>query len=131
MGARPVNDIGEFRSVLFRLLGARHRQHAARPRWWPRSNAPLLEEVRRIRGGKPIQVTSGYRCPALNAAVGGVPDSAHLLGCAADFLCPTFGTPLQVCRAIAGYSPALDFDQVIHEHLAADWTHIAWSPDQR
>ena len=33
---------------------------------------------------KPIVVTSGYRCPKLNAAVGGVRTSQHLLGEAAD-----------------------------------------------
>lgn len=39
--------------------------------------------------GKPIVVTSGYRCPALNKAVGGSPTSDHMKGCAAD----VHGTP--------------------------------------
>lgn len=34
--------------------------------------------------GQPVRVSSGYRCEALNKAVGGVPDSFHLAGCAAD-----------------------------------------------
>lgn len=34
--------------------------------------------------GKPIVVTSGYRCPALNRAVGGSRTSQHLYGQAAD-----------------------------------------------
>ena len=34
--------------------------------------------------GMPIRVTSGYRCPALNAAVHGVTSSVHQLGYAAD-----------------------------------------------
>jgi len=34
--------------------------------------------------GMPIRVSSGYRCPALNKAVGGVSNSAHQLGYAAD-----------------------------------------------
>lgn len=34
--------------------------------------------------GRPVYVNSGYRCPELNAAVGGVPNSFHLTGCAAD-----------------------------------------------
>ena len=34
--------------------------------------------------GKPITVNSGYRCPELNKAVGGVDNSFHLDGCAAD-----------------------------------------------
>ena len=34
--------------------------------------------------GQPIIVGSGYRCPALNKAVGGVANSDHMFGCAAD-----------------------------------------------
>ena len=34
--------------------------------------------------GLPIRVTSGYRCPELNEEVGGVEDSWHMDGCAAD-----------------------------------------------
>ena len=38
----------------------------------------------RVIAGIPFVVTSGYRCPAHNARVGGVNDSAHTLGQAAD-----------------------------------------------
>lgn len=34
--------------------------------------------------GRPVVISSGYRCPKLNAAVGGVKGSQHLLGQAAD-----------------------------------------------
>lgn len=34
--------------------------------------------------GKPITISSGYRCPALNRAVGGSSTSVHMLGYAAD-----------------------------------------------
>lgn len=44
---------------------------------------PILNSVR-AEYGKPIRVTSGYRCPQLNKLVGGVPTSAHLQGLAAD-----------------------------------------------
>ena len=37
--------------------------------------------------GKPLHINNGYRCPALNEAVGGVPTSAHLSGQAADVAC--------------------------------------------
>lgn len=33
---------------------------------------------------EPDEINSAYRCPEHNAAVGGVPDSQHVLGCAAD-----------------------------------------------
>ena len=47
----------------------------------------LLDPIRR-RYGAPIIVTSGYRCPALNTAVGGVANSHHIIGCAADIVAP-------------------------------------------
>ena len=47
----------------------------------------LLDPIRR-RYGAPIIVTSGYRCPALNTAVGGVANSHHIVGCAADIKAP-------------------------------------------
>ena len=53
----------------------------------------LLDPIRR-RYGAPIIVTSGYRCPALNTAVGGVANSHHIVGCAADIVaspCPSQG----------------------------------------
>ena len=45
----------------------------------------LLDPIRR-RYAAPIIVTSGYRCPALNTAVGGVANSHHIVGCAADIV---------------------------------------------
>ena len=43
----------------------------------------VLDPVRE-RWGVPIYVNSGYRCPELNEEVGGVEDSWHMQGCAAD-----------------------------------------------
>lgn len=50
--------------------------------------AAFLERVRVAFGGKPIILTSGYRPPAVNSAVGGASNSEHLYkpGCGAvDF----------------------------------------------
>ena len=46
----------------------------------------LIDGLQRLRdlAGEPIRITSGYRCPAHNTAVGGVPDSQHTKGQAAD-----------------------------------------------
>ena len=43
----------------------------------------VLDPIRK-EWGQPLVVTSGYRSPELNAKVGGVPSSAHVIGCAAD-----------------------------------------------
>jgi len=88
--------------------------------------AQVLEQVRTLLGGKSILVSSGYRSPALNAAVGGARDSAHLQGLAADFTCPGYGTPLDVARKIAASNIA--FDQVIQE---GTWVHIGLAPAGR
>src|ERR1700752_805562 len=47
----------------------------------------LAEKMELVRSlfNQVIEITSGYRNPEVNAAVGGVPDSAHALGLAADF----------------------------------------------
>lgn len=50
-----------------------------------RALADYLEVVRASLG-VPLRITSGYRPPAYNAAVGGVPNSAHQYGLAADFI---------------------------------------------
>jgi len=42
-----------------------------------------LEELRKILE-RPVYVTSGYRCSGYNRKVGGVPNSYHLIGLAAD-----------------------------------------------
>lgn len=43
-----------------------------------------LEQLRERRGGRPIVIVSGYRCPPHNLAVGGAPDSQHMYASAAD-----------------------------------------------
>lgn len=89
--------------------------------------ASALEQVRDLLG-HPIHVTSGYRSVALNAHVPGSSDtSAHTLGWAADFQCPGFGPPREVCEAISRSS--LGFDQLIYEYAA--WTHLSVDPRRR
>ena len=58
--------------------------------------------------GKPLEVNSGYRCKALNAAVGGVPTSQHLKGEAADIAA---GDPVKLARLAVKL--VLPFDQMI------------------
>ncbi|MDZ4372303.1 MAG: D-Ala-D-Ala carboxypeptidase family metallohydrolase [Phenylobacterium sp.] len=91
-----------------------------------RATAEQMERVRALLGDRPITVSSGYRSPALNRAVGGAPRSAHLFGYAVDFNCYGFGHPLAVCRAIAGSD--IPFDQLIEE---GTWVHISFDPRLR
>jgi hypothetical protein len=88
--------------------------------------AGKMEAVRELLG-KPIIVSSGYRSPELNAAVGGSKQSHHTQGLACDFTCPDAGTPKEVCQTIAA-SEAVVFDQLIYEH---SWVHVSFSPALR
>ncbi|NIE82690.1 MULTISPECIES: D-Ala-D-Ala carboxypeptidase family metallohydrolase [unclassified Burkholderia] len=81
--------------------------------------AQLLEKVRAELGDKPVLISSGYRCHALNRAVGGATNSAHGQGLAADFICPGFGSPLDICKRLA--AARIEFDQLIQE---GTWVHI-------
>lgn len=87
--------------------------------------AYCMEQVRALLGG-PIRITSGYRSPALNAAIGGSKTSAHMNGYAADFVCPSFGSPLEIALTIAASS--IKFDQCIQE---GTWVHISFDPAMR
>lgn len=73
----------------------------------------------------PIHVTSGYRCARLNQMVGGYKSSDHVLGLAADFICPKFGTPLEICERLALIQPfPFEYNQIIHEF--GKWCHISF-----
>lgn len=89
--------------------------------------AMLLEGVR-LRLGAPIVVSSGYRCPELNKAVGGQPNSQHLTGQAADFICPGYGSPVTVASALHDCREVA-YDQLILEF--GRWVHISWSATPR
>ena len=118
--------------------------------------ANALEPVRALLG-HPMHIDSGYRCSALNKAIGGAPNSAHMDGYAADFVCPDFGSPLEIVKAIAlhelpdlydvasamgefdsgdeqekvkasMYAKTVLFDQLIQE---GTWVHISFAPTMR
>ncbi|WP_303713588.1 D-Ala-D-Ala carboxypeptidase family metallohydrolase [Brevundimonas naejangsanensis] len=89
--------------------------------------ADRMEKVRALLGDKPIIVLSGYRSPAVNAAVGGSKSSAHMTGHAVDFICPRFGTPAQVAAHLAKHLTG--FDQLIEEF--GDWVHVGFGPGKR
>ena len=98
----------------------------------------LLDPIRR-RYGAPIIVTSGYRCPALNTAVGGVANSHHIVGCAADIVGglppppPTGGGHLPPNRYLYELiiqmqrEGCIRFTQLIAEE-GYRWLHISYVP---
>ena len=82
-------------------------------------------DVIREKVGKPILISSGFRCPVLNKAVGGVSGSQHQKGLAADLICADMGSLEKVLRETGG------FDQLIKEHRKGSkslWYHVSVAP---
>ena len=86
--------------------------------------------------GRPIIVTSGYRCKELNAAVGGARYSQHLKGQAADIVSDDFEA---FRRLVRRWCKDNEFDQCIFEHSKSrhevdgrnvvsdsEWIHISY-----
>lgn len=74
-----------------------------------------------------LRITSGYRCQALNKAVGGSPTSQHLRGEAADVHLSSQDVTQKMLRFLAD---GIDFDQAIVEHnrrTGARWLHLSYS----
>lgn len=86
-----------------------------------RQLAKSLEVIRKVLGSRPITILSGFRSAEVNDAVGGARDSDHMYGCAADFICPAYGTPREVCLAIK--ASGIPFRQVILEYDR--WVHFS------
>ena len=78
---------------------------------------------------EPIKIGSGYRCTRLNQAVGGVGNSQHTKGEAAD-LCID-GDKLKGKRWFDWIKSHCDFDQLIWEHNAKGsyWVHVSFRSD--
>ena len=74
----------------------------------------------RVHLKRPVVITSGYRSPALNRAIGGSPTSHHMQGRAADLIVPGI-TPLAVCQAASQLK--LPCVQIIHEF--GRWAHLS------
>ena len=89
----------------------------------------VLEPLRQWYG-KPISISSGYRCPALNRAVAGVTKSQHLKGEAADIRLPSIAIGRKMLEYIVFHLP---YDQVIWEHNTDGlyWIHVSLKRDPR
>ena len=78
--------------------------------------------------GAPIHVNSGYRCPALNKAVGGVPASQHMVGEAADITAGSRAKNQRLYKLLRKLN--LPIDQAINEHDFS-WIHVSYGPRHR
>jgi len=88
----------------------------------------LAEMLERIRStlGVPITVTSGYRSPPVNRAVGGVTSSDHTQGHAADFVAPRFGSASDIAETLAPLVSVLGIGQIILEGVKGkQWVHVS------
>lgn len=100
------------------------------PSWRERENLRLLVDnvldPLREAWGKPVIVTSGYRCAMLNRIVGGAANSQHTTGMAADIR--TLTDTAADNRKLFDLALDLDlpFDQLIDEY-GYDWVHISYS----
>lgn len=85
----------------------------------------------RAAWGAPIIVTSGYRCPALNRAVGGASSSQHTIGEAADIRTLTDSRADNKRLLDLLLRLKLPFDQVINEYPDSqgrpDWIHVSFT----
>lgn len=82
----------------------------------------LLQPLRTAYG-QPMQVNSGYRCPELNRAVGGVATSQHTRGEASDIACASPRELLEVLKR-----SDLDFDQAI---LYPTFLHLSYTGERK
>lgn len=88
--------------------------------------ARMLERIRThlcdIAGyDVPIHISSGYRCLQLNRALKSSDTSAHVQGLAVDWTAPDFGSPVEICEALAPHVGSLKIGQLIHEF--GRWVH--------
>jgi len=85
----------------------------------------------REKWGAPIRVSSGYRCPKLNKAVGGATGSQHMLGEAADIttLSDSRDDNMKLLKLLL--ESGITFDQVISEDVDSknrpNWIHVSFT----
>ena len=88
----------------------------------------LLQPIRDA-WGKPIKVTSGFRCYRLNRALGGSPTSVHPKGWAADIK-PASGSYKEFEEFVVNFlkeHPEIKFDQCIRETSGnSKWLHLGY-----
>lgn len=83
----------------------------------------VLEPLRMDMGCNPLFISSGYRCPQLNALVGGARNSQHTRGEAADIACQNYEYAKKMLETLMS---GIDFDQAFIEKSGnVYWLHVS------
>ena len=99
-----------------------------------KKTADMMEKIRAYLSDRlgmecRIDVTSAYRCLALNTELKSDPSSDHVKMMAVDFKAPAFGSPYDICRELAPAMSMLGIGQLIHEF--GRWVHVSTrTPDK-
>ncbi|MGI6231641.1 MAG: D-Ala-D-Ala carboxypeptidase family metallohydrolase [Prevotella sp.] len=89
----------------------------------------ILEPLRQHFG--PIVISSGFRSEKVNELVGGVPESQHTKGEAADII---VGNPERAAELMRFVKENLDFDQMILEPIGSSeprWLHLSYTSSRK
>lgn len=89
--------------------------------------AVVLEPLRKMLG-QPVRINSGYRSARLNNEVGGVPNSYHLTGRAADIFCKSLGEARLILTCLRDI-PQVDLAMI--EKKSGFWVHVQTSDQPR
>lgn len=92
---------------------------------WKRIEALVKDVVQPLRDklGSPIIINSGFRCKALNDAVGSTDTSFHRLGCAVDI--DSDNIPLKKILDAAYSLPK--WSEIIAEYFPNGWVHVGYN----
>lgn len=82
----------------------------------------MLERIR-FHLNAPVIISSGYRCAALNKAIGSKPSSDHTLALAADIKAPKAGSPAKIAKELAAVIDVMGIGQLILEF--GSWVHVS------
>lgn len=109
--------------------GWNNKPNAEQRAYLKRLAVEVLQPIRDA-WNKPIVVSSGYRCPKLNASVGGVKNSQHVLGQAADIQATAYADNVKLFRCIERLVKAgkIKTGQVIWEYgtkANPKWVHVS------
>lgn len=90
----------------------------------------ILEPLRKAIN-RPIVISSGFRSPALNAAIGGALHSDHLAGRAADVTAPgiSLDALTEVVHTISPYRPLKQCIREFPDSPGGGWLHVSVLPE--